>query len=290
MRQGGRESRQIQSLAISAAAHGLVIIFAIIIPNWGSLHRPPTKLEHKIYTFDLIDPALLSMKMTSGGSTSTGKSSGAPSAKNVVKVKREAPKKKAEDKKKEEPRGKKAETKKGARADQPKKKSDAKKPSREKPVFSKKSMEERIKDQLKKIEEASGEAEDQWVEADKAEELFKPASQGKVEEQGIAGLLNTGDFNNINYNDAVASLIYQAWQPPSKTPTDKESVTVVVRFQIARDGGVSNPRVEKKSGSEVMDASAVQAIKDSSPLPPLPDDYSGESLEVCMTFVPVPEE
>lgn len=287
MRQGGRESRQIQNFAISAAAHTLVIVFAIIVPNWGSLHRSPKKLEHKIYTFDLIDPSVLSMKKTSGGALSSKAKTSAPEPKkDTVKVKKEESKKKKEEPKKEEPKKKEPLKKKEIKRKD--KKSDKKKPQKEKPVFSKKSMEEKIKDQLKKIEEESKESE--WVEADKAEELFKPASQGKVEEQGIAGLLNTGDFLNVSYNDAVASLIYQAWQPPSKTPADKENLTAVVRFQIARDGGVSNPRVEKKSGSEVLDSSALQAIKDSSPLPPLPDDYAGESLDVCMTFVPVPEE
>ena len=109
-------------------------------------------------------------------------------------------------------------------------------------------------------------------------------------EQGIAGLLNTGEFANVNYNDAVASLIYQTWQPPSKTPTDKEGSTVVIKFKIMRDGSVINPVVEKKSGSEVLDNSALQAIKDASPMPQLPDDYTGDALEVCMTFVPILDE
>jgi periplasmic protein TonB len=286
MRQGGEKPRHIQNFSISAVAHTLIILLAVIIPNWGNF-RSPKKPEHKIYTFDLIDPSMLSMKMTSGASlSSTAKTTASQPNKDTVKVKKEEPKKKKEEPKKEEPKKKEPPKKK----EEPKKKDKKaeKKPPKEKPVFSKKSMEERIKEQLKKIEEESKES--QWVEPEKVADLLKPASQGKVAEQGIAGLLNTGDFNNINYNDAVASLIYQAWQPPSKTPVDKENVTVVVRFKIAKDGAVSNPRVEKKSGSEVLDTSAIQAIKDSSPLPPLPDDYAGDSLEVCMTFVPVPEE
>ena len=278
MRQGGEKSRHIQDFSISAIAHTLIILLAVVIPNWGNF-RSPKKPEHKIYTFNLIDPSMISMKKTSGAPLSSTAKTTAPPKKDTVKVKKEEPKK--EEPKKKEPPKKKEEPKKKDR------KADKKKPPKEKPVFSKKSIAEKIKDQLKKIEE---ESKSEWVEPDKAEELLKPASQGRVAEQGIAGLLNTGDFLNVSYNDAVASLIYQAWQPPSKTPTDKENVTVVVRFKIAKDGAVSNPRVEKKSGSEVLDASALQAIKDSSPLPPLPDDYAGDSLEVCMTFVPVPEE
>jgi TonB family protein len=280
MRQGGEKSRQIQNFIISAAAHALCLLIFVVIPNWGAWRA--RKPEHKIYTFDLIDPSMISMKKTSGAPlSSTSKTTAPETKKETVKVKKEEPKKKKEEPKKKEPPKKKQETKKKE------KKADGKKP-KEKPVFSKKSVEEKIKERLKKIEEESKES--QWVEPDKAEELLKPASQDKVAEQGIAGLLNTGDFLNVSYNDAVASLIYQAWQPPSKTPADKENITTVVRFKIAKDGTVSNPRVEKKSGSEVLDTSAMQAIRDSSPLPPLPDDYTGESLEVVMTFVPVPEE
>lgn len=286
MRQGGEKSRHIQSFTISGAAHALILLLFIVIPNWGAF-RAPRKPEHKIYTFDLIDPSMLSMKKTSGAPlSSTAKTSAPPSKKETVKVKKEEPKKK-EEPIKEAPKKKEPPKKKPPKKEKKEKKAE-KKPAKEKPVFSKKSIEEKIKERLKKIEEDSKES--QWVEPEKAEELLKPASKEKVAEQGIAGLLNTGDFLNVSYNDAVASLIYQAWQPPSKTPADKENATVVVRFKIAKDGEVSNARVEKKSGSEVLDASALQAIKDSSPLPPLPDDYAGDSLEVCMTFVPVPEE
>lgn len=284
MRQGGERTRHIQSFAISGGAHALILLLFVVIPNWGNLRRS-RKPEHKIYTFDLIDPALLSMKKTSGAPlSSAAKTSAPPPRKEAVKVKKEEAKKK-EAPKKEAP-AKKAPPKK--KEEQKKEKKREKKPAAEKPAFSKKSIEEKIKERLRKIEEESRES--RWVEPEKAEELLRPASKEKVAEQGIAGLLNTGEFLNVSYNDAVASIIYQAWQPPSKTPADKESATVVVRFKIARGGEISNPRVEKRSGSEVLDASALQAIKESSPLPPLPDDYKGDSIEVCMTFVPVAEE
>lgn len=262
MRKDDAHSRSLQNFILSTSAHLLCLLLVIVIPNCTLRRR--RKVEHKIYTFALIDPATVTMKKTTGAPASAPlKPAPRPPKKDAVKVKREEPKKKEK---------------------RPEKKPEKKKA---KPAFSKKTIAEKIKEQLKKIEE---ESKSEWVEPDKAEELLKPASKEKIAEQGIAGLLNTGDFLNVSYNDAVASLIYQAWQPPSKTPADKEEVTTVVRFKIARDGAVSNARVEKRSGSEVLDASALQAIKDSSPLPPLPDDFTGDSLEVVMTFVPVPEE
>ncbi len=271
MRRDPAHSRSIQNLVLSVSAHLLCLVLVVTIPNCTLRRR--RKVEHKIYTFALIDPATVTMKKTAGvPAAPPPKAAPPPPKKEAVKVKKEEPRKKEAPKKK------------------PEKKQPAKKPEKKpakKPAFSKKTVAEKIKEQLKKIEE---ESKSRWVEPDKAQELLAQASRGKVAEQGIAGLLNTGDFLNVSYNDAVASLIYQAWQPPSKTPADKENVTTVIRFAIARDGAVSNARVEKRSGIGVLDASALQAIKDSSPLPPLPDDFTGESLEVVMTFVPVPEE
>lgn len=269
----GRRARDAQNLLISAGTHALCLFLLVGIPMCRS--RAPRKPEHKIYTFTLIDPALLSMKTTTGGPTSaTVKTQG----QKIAIPKKEEPKKPPE--KKPEKKDKAPEKK------DKEKKADKKKPEekKDKALFSKKTIEEKIKEQLDKIEEKK------WVEPDKADDLLKPASREKIAEQGIAGLLNTGDFANVNYNDAVASLIYQTWQPPSKTAADQEGLTVVIRFRIMRDGTVVSPRVEKKSGSEVLDTSSLQALKDASPLPPLPEDCTGDSLEVCMTFVPVPEE
>lgn len=276
----GGKFDHVQNFIISFSGHVLCFLLIFGIPSC-SLFMRPKKPEHKIYTFDLIDPSMLSMKKTQGTPASAAKSKTAPESPVKVPPKKEQPKK--ETKKKEEPKKKPPQKK----TDKKDKKKKSKKAPKKKSKLPKKTVEDRIKEQLKKIEESGA---DEWVEADKADTLTKPASKDKVAEQGIAGLLNTGDFTNVSYNDAVASLIYQTWQPPSKTPSDKEGATVVVRFKIVRDGVVSSVRIEKKSGSEVLDNSAIQAIKDASPLPPLPEDYKGDSLEVCMTFVPILEE
>lgn len=284
MQATGVRFAHVQNFLISLSGHALCFLLIFGMPSCSRFARPK-KPEHKVYTFDLIDPKMLSMKKTEGSPGAPAKTKAASEAPIKAAPKKEQPKKeqpKKEAAKKEEPK-KKPPEKKAPKKDKKK----AEPAPKKKFALPKKTMEERIKEQLKKIEE---EGAKEWVEADKADTLTKPASQDKVAEQGIAGLLNTGEFANINYNDAVASLIYQTWQPPSKTPADKEGSTVVVRFKIKRDGSVINPVIEKKSGSEVLDGSALQAIKDASPMPPLPEDYTGDAIEVCMTFVPILEE
>jgi TonB family protein len=190
--------------------------------------RHAKKPEGKVYTFDLIDPSKLTMKKP-----------------------KEAPK--AENKKPDTPKRKKVRKKKA------KKKQFA---------LPKKSVEDKIQEQLDKIEKK------EWLEPSKLNELE------------MAKRIDTGEFKNSWYNDAVASKIYRCWHTPSKITVETEECTVVVRFKIARDGSVSILGIDRKSGSEVLDRSALQAIRDAQPLPPLPQDYKGDSLEVCMTFVP----
>jgi TonB family protein len=282
MQPGGVRFTQLQNFFISLAGHALCFFLLVGVPSCGRFARPK-KPEHKIYTFDLIDPRLLSMKKTQGGPLSMGKTAGAPvkpSAK-AAPVKKEA---KEEEKKPSE----KEAAKKGAspKAKKAGKKGETKKVPEKGFKLPKKTIEDRIKEQLKKIEKETGESK--WVEADKADKLI--AQKNKVAEEGIGGLLETGDFTNINYKDAIASLIYQAWEPPSKSQADKEGLTVLARFRITKGGNITNLAVEKKSGNDLLDASALAAIKACEPMPALPDDYEGDSLEVCMTFIPIEEE
>ncbi|MDD5556057.1 MAG: energy transducer TonB [bacterium] len=237
MRRAGGALRRATSFAMSAAAHALCLWLLITLPTCGRPRRP----EHKIYTIELFDPSALTMR----------KPEAPPAA-----PKKEAPKK---EKKPAPP------------------KEAAKKPERkpERKVVSKKvelprqTIEERIKEQLAKIDHKD------WAEP---EEFQK------------AQLLDTGAFANAWYSDAVASKIYQAWRTPSRSAAEREGLAVVVRFRILRDGKVNILGVERKSGSDVLDASAIQAIREAQPLPPLPPDYRGDSLEVCMTFIPLAEE
>ncbi|HLE63535.1 MAG TPA: energy transducer TonB [Pyrinomonadaceae bacterium] len=46
---------------------------------------------------------------------------------------------------------------------------------------------------------------------------------------------------------------------------------VVIRLCLERPGRVSDVRVEKSSGDNQFDASAVQAVRRASPVPPVPD-------------------
>jgi TonB family protein len=55
-------------------------------------------------------------------------------------------------------------------------------------------------------------------------------------------------------------------------------------FVIARDGTVKDIRVAQTSGNYSMDTSAQRALLSSSPMPALPNDYSGSYVNVTFDF------
>ncbi|MBI4827557.1 MAG: TonB family protein [Nitrospinae bacterium] len=58
----------------------------------------------------------------------------------------------------------------------------------------------------------------------------------------------------------------------------------VVRFSIGRDGRVTESRLERPSGSEPLDESALGAVSMAGPFPPLPEDYPASALTIYFAF------
>lgn len=59
--------------------------------------------------------------------------------------------------------------------------------------------------------------------------------------------------------------------------------TVLLRFRMTRDGKVLSYAVERTSEHAVLDEAALAMIKRAQPLPPLPGDVPGDSIEI---FIP----
>ncbi len=90
------------------------------------------------------------------------------------------------------------------------------------------------------------------------------------------------------YRAAVTQALYARWQRPIvdglTTP-----VEVRVAFEIQRDGRVADVRLEQPSGVPSLDRSALRAVADASPLPPLPAGLSGPFLAASFVFRLYPE-
>ncbi len=116
----------------------------------------------------------------------------------------------------------------------------------------------------------------------------EPAPHLPYAQIGNAGLsgqvgVDARDFEFTYYLMLVRNKVAQAWAPPTGLPGGRR-VRAAVYFRIARDGGLSNIRLEESSGVEFFDRSALRAVMLSDPLPPLPLGYPGGDLGVHFGF------
>ena len=88
------------------------------------------------------------------------------------------------------------------------------------------------------------------------------------------------------YVDAVRRRISQNWLQSTIDPGVRTARTAkcTFTFAILRDGTVKDIRVAQTSGNYSMDTSAQRALLSSSPMPPLPNDYSGSFVNVTFDF------
>jgi protein TonB len=91
----------------------------------------------------------------------------------------------------------------------------------------------------------------------------------------IAGLDNP-DFTYSYYIDRMLALIRAQWTRPPVGP----EVEGVVFFRILRNGQVEALEVVTTSGFESFDRSALRAVANAAPFPPLPAGYRHDNLGV----------
>jgi len=82
--------------------------------------------------------------------------------------------------------------------------------------------------------------------------------------------------------------LQSAWQRPMYPPGATEPIPVGVRFRIRRDGSVQDVAVELPSPMPALDASALRAVYSAAPFPPLPAQFTADSLGVSIRFTLAP--
>ena len=94
--------------------------------------------------------------------------------------------------------------------------------------------------------------------------------------------VDASDFPFTYYLRLIQSKIGERWTPPRAATAGGERV--VVLFEIQRDGQVRETQVEKSSGNTLYDQSAMRAVMEASPFPPLPPEFKASSLRVHFGF------
>ena len=70
------------------------------------------------------------------------------------------------------------------------------------------------------------------------------------------------------------------WNPPK----GKEKLKVVVMFKVEKNGKLDSINIFKSSGNANADRAAINAVKESAPFKPLPEDFKGQSVNIQFTF------
>ncbi len=120
-------------------------------------------------------------------------------------------------------------------------------------------------------------------EAKKSSENITGVGFGLGEGSGGSPLLGT--FPYAYYIELIKNRISSNWVTGAMGIRSKDKYLVVISFRILKNGRVVDLKVEKSSGINSLDTSALRAVKYSLPLPPLPTTYEGKDLTVFIQFV-----
>ena len=101
---------------------------------------------------------------------------------------------------------------------------------------------------------------------------------------GGAGVGVNSAFGNQfgAYADLVVQRVTQKWE--TNGLAGLQVPVAVITFDILRDGSVRNSKIAQRSGNNTLDYSALRAVMDAGPFPPLPYNYSGSSTSVELRF------
>ena len=98
---------------------------------------------------------------------------------------------------------------------------------------------------------------------------------------GIGGFkIDQADFKYPFYIERMQAIIGLNWFKPAQIV----QTNPVVHFVIQKDGTITNVEFVRRSELPYVDRAAERAILASSPLPPLPADYTGQHLGIQVVF------
>jgi len=103
---------------------------------------------------------------------------------------------------------------------------------------------------------------------------------------GGVGIGSGGAFGNRfgAYRDILEQKIGQRWRTDEVDARLRTAPAVIVTFSIFRNGSTGDVRVEQSSGNRVLDNSALRAVYEASPFPPLPMGYERDQATIEIWF------
>jgi colicin import membrane protein len=105
---------------------------------------------------------------------------------------------------------------------------------------------------------------------------------------GVIGRQTSGiepDLYMKQYYSAVYQRIHDHWVLPDLQNWDN-SLEAILVISIRKDGVITNNFFEKKSSNIYFNQEVLKAARESSPLPPFPDQLKQETMEIGLRFKP----
>jgi len=107
---------------------------------------------------------------------------------------------------------------------------------------------------------------------------------GEGKGSGLAGQIGLSNFPYQYYLQIIRDRISSNWFTALVDPGVEGTLQTAVYFRIFRNGTISNVEVRESSNVRAFDSSAVRAIMNSAPFPPLPADYDEQYLGIILIF------
>jgi TonB family protein len=107
-----------------------------------------------------------------------------------------------------------------------------------------------------------------------------------VQGSGGVGTSASSPFGNRFgwYEKLIRERVAQRWRTNDVDSRLRTAPPVVITFTIARDGNVSNIKVFQPSGNYALDQSALRAVYEANPMPPLPQGFEKSSANIEFWF------
>jgi len=106
-----------------------------------------------------------------------------------------------------------------------------------------------------------------------------------AEDDGEAISLDTRESRYASYFARIKRQIEQVWGYPNEAQRKGITGELTLRFQISRDGNLTNVRLIHGSGYNVLDEAALQAVKSAAPYYPFPVTIDRETLAILANFI-----
>ncbi|MEM7594130.1 MAG: TonB family protein [Cyanobacteria bacterium P01_A01_bin.83] len=110
--------------------------------------------------------------------------------------------------------------------------------------------------------------------------FFSPEA---LEYKSVLNPAQLSALKDIDLSDYIAAMeqrVRPNWNPNYRV----DDRSTVLTFDIQKDGQVTGLRVTRSSGLADVDQASLEAVRRSSPFPPLPPDFPLESLEITFSF------